>query len=235
MKQRLQIESESGLVIFRDASIDAPAERHDEARRALQIGEREGRWFFIDADDAVAYRIDLHYREEPTGLPANRFRRLGGTYLLHVRTGRLAISGLDSWSSEDGVETIDIEPGSYAFSILGSEEFDGPAYDREMRSVIGVADWNHRTRVDRIGLAGCLATVAAAVMIALPVTRHLWPMAIGLLALGWLPFITLQWMPRYRDIERRVRDYEQSLPHYAVRLEKTDTTDNLVGGHLKVG
>ena len=62
-----------------------------------------------------------------------------------------------------------------------------------------------------------------------------WTLALGVLAVGWAPFLTLQRLPRYRDIERRVREYEQSLPHYVVQLDRTETTDSLVGGHLKVG
>lgn len=233
MKRRLQIDSESGLVIFRDASVDAPAAREADARRALRSGEQDGSWFFIDADDTVSYRVDLHVGEEPSGLPEHRFRRLGGTFLLRIPSGRLAVSGLDSWSDIGADATIDVEPGPYALSIFGAEEFDGPAYDREMLAIIGKADWNYRSRVDRIGLAGCLSTIFAAVIFALPVTRDLWPLALAVLAVGWIPFLTLQRLPRYRDIEQRVREYERSLPHYAVQLERTDAVD-LSGGHLNV-
>ena len=234
MKRRLQIESDSGLVVFRDASVDAPATREDDARRALRSGEQDGSWFFIDADDTVAYRIDLYIEEQPSGLPEHRFRRLGGTFLLQLPSGRLAVSGLEPWSHGDGVETVDVASGVYALSIFGPEEFDGKAYDHEMRTIIGEIDWHYRTRVDRLGLAGCLSTIFAALIFALPATRDLWALALGVLAVGWLPFLTLQRLPRYRDIERRVKDHEQSLPHYAVQLEKTETTDNLVGGHLNV-
>jgi hypothetical protein len=235
VKRRLLIESSSGLVVFRDASVEAPATREDDARRSLRSGEHDGSWFFIDADDAVAFRLDLFIGEQPSGLPAHRFRSLGGSFLLQVPSGRLSVSGLESWSNRAAVETIDVEPGPHALSVLGGEAFDGPAYDREMRQIIGEADWNYRTRVDRIGLAGCLSTIFAAVIFALPATRDLWPLALSVLAVGWLPFLILQRLPRYRDIERRVREREQSLPHYVVQLDRTATTDSLVGGHLNVG
>ena len=234
MYKRLQVDTESGLVVFRDANVAAPSENENDARGLLRSGERDGAWFFLDADDTVHYRIDLFVDEKPSGLPGHRFEHHGGTFLLRLPSGRLAVSGLERWATGRGGETVDIEAGAYALSVRGPGRFDGPAYAEEMRDVVGEREWRYRERVDRIGLVGCLSTVLAVALVALPVTRPLWFLPITVLAAGWIPFLVFQLLPRYRDIEQRIRSYERTLPHYAIQLRTTTAADDLVGGHLDV-
>jgi hypothetical protein len=129
---------------------------------------------------------------------------------------------------------VDLESGTYGLSVRGPGRFDGRSYSEEMSEVVGERDCRFHERVDRIGLVGCLSTALAAAMVAFPFTRELWPYAIAVLAVGWLPFIVLQRLPRYRNIEQRIRDYENALPHYVIQLRKTTAADDLVGGHLDV-
>jgi hypothetical protein len=82
--------------------------------------------------------------------------------------------------------------------------------------------------------SGLVVVRDAAAAVAFPLTRPLWPYAIALLAVGWLPCVVLQRLPRYRDIEQRTRDYEKALPSCAIQLRKTASADDLVGGHLDV-
>jgi hypothetical protein len=231
MRHRINVNTESGLVIFRDAAVEAPSGRGDAARTSLRAGEEDGPWFYLDADDTVEYQLELTVDEDPPDLPEYRFQRLGGTFLLRLPTGRLAVSGIDEWAD---AETLELDVGQYSLSVRGPGEFDGQAHDQEMRSLVGREDWERYLRIDRLGLGGCLSTVIAAAIVVAPMTRAYWPVAIAALALGWLPHLLLARTTKYRRVASSVKEFEASLPHYAIQLDRIENSGPLQGGHLHV-
>ena len=102
----------------------------------------------------------------------------------------------------------DIETGLLLGGIVGNQEFD------------------------KLGLGGCLATIIAAATLLIPATRDYWVWAMVTLAIGWLPFLTLQRLPRYRRIEKLVSEHEASLPHYVILLQAVEHPEGLSGGHI---
>lgn len=236
MRHRLAVAAESGLIVFRDATVECPfrSDHQDDQRRALRSREEEGLWFVLDAEDPISYRIDLCVGEEPSGLPEHRFQRVGGAFLLRVQSGRLVASSSEEWSDPPEAE-LEVPPGTYALSVLGPGDFDGKRYDAEYRSVVGDRDYRFRTIIDKLGLCGCLASIIAALTLLIPATREYWMTALVILAIGWLPFLTLQRLPRYRRIEKLISEHEASLPHYVIRLLAVEHPEGLTGGHITTG
>jgi len=136
------------------------------------------------------------------------------------------------WVSE--CEPVEFSPGCYALTVRGLGEFDRDGYDREYRSLLGDADWAYRQRVDRIGIAGCLSTLIAAILLVVPFTRQFWYLAPAVLALGWGPHLLLRFSRRHKNIERRVKEHDDSLPHFVVQLTPTEPDAAITGGHLVV-
>jgi len=234
MRARIEVETDSGLVVFRDAGLPQPCPdgRADEIRVALRDGAADGSWFYLDAEDPVRYRIDVFVDEQPEGLPDHRFQRLGGTFKIRLESGRMVVSAFENWSSER--ETVAVPPGTWALMVRGPGEFDRDGYDREYRSLLGDADWAYRQRVDRIGIAGCLSTLIAAILLVVPFTRQFWYLAPAVLALGWGPHLLLRFSRRHKNIERRVKEHDASLPHFVVQLTPTEPDAAITGGHLVV-
>jgi hypothetical protein len=234
MKKRIEVETDSGLVVFRDTELPQPCPdgKIEEYRGALRAGAEDGSWFYLDAEDPVRYRIDVCVDEEPEGLPAHRFQPLGGTFRVNLESGRMAVSAFESWSSK--IEPVEVPPGTVALTVRGPGEFDSEGYDREYRELLGDADWRYWNRVDKIGIAGCLSTLIAAVLLAIPFTRQYWYLAPAVLALGWGPHLLLRFSRTYREIEGRVKEHEDSLPHFVVQLTPIDPAAAITGGHLMV-
>jgi len=232
---RLVVEAESGLLVFKDGSLECPfqSDGPDERRKTLRDGEQDGRWFYFDIDDPVTYRFDVVVGEGVPPLPEHRFQNLGGTFLLRLDGGRFSAADGNDWSGGENSE-IAVMPGSYALTVLGDDQFDRHGYEDEMRGLLGDRDWKYRTRIDRLGLFGCLSTLGAAVLLLIPATRSLWWVAMAALAVGWLPFLLLQLLPRYQNIDRRIKEYEAALPHFVLKLEAITDTKGLSGGHLSI-
>ncbi len=235
MRTRVEISSLSGLVVLHDRSVELPSReaKEPELRKALSAGATAGKWFYLDAEDTVRYRLDVWVEEQPEQLPSHRFQNLGGTFRLQLETGRLVVSGLEAQGTEPAV--VDVEPGTYALTVRGPGAFDGRAYRAEREELLGASDVRYQERVDRLGLLGCGGTVAAAASLLVPAVRgNFWVPVVGML-LAWTPHLVRTRLPRYRGIERRLREYEATLPHFSIQLARVDPAVAIVGGHLDVG
>jgi hypothetical protein len=234
VRRLVEVGTDSGLVVFRDAEREQPCPdgKADEIRRAMRGGAADGSWFYLDAEDPVRYRIELYLEEQPVGLPEHRFKPLGGSFKLRVDSGRIVVSAFEDWNAEH--EPVEIPSGSYALTVRGLGEFDAKDYDAEYRELLGQADLRYRNRVDWIGIGGCLGMLIAAAMIIIPFTRQFWYLAMAVLAIGWGPHLLLRAGRRYREIERRVKEYESSFPHFVVQLEASDPEAPINGGHLVI-
>jgi hypothetical protein len=232
MRRRFEVTADSGLVVLHDAELPAPClmGRAEEIRKVLKSSASDGGWFYLDGEDPVSYRIDLIMDEEPTDLPAHRFQRLGGTFKLRLDSGRLAVSAFEDWSARHG--SISVPAGTYALTVRGAGDFDREGYEREYRGLLGDADWRFRERIDRIGIAGCLSAMAAVVLVVLPLTRPLWYLPLAAITLGWGPHLLLRLTRRYRDIDRRIREHERSLPHFVVQLTPSQADAPIDGGYI---
>jgi hypothetical protein len=238
MKHRVEAASDGGLIVFHDIGAECVAlvAEGGASRRWIPDGVRDGSCFVIDADDAVSYRLDVFVEEEPSGLAEHRCRPLGGAHLLRIPSGRLVVEGAEAWA--DGLcgeeNAVDLDPGDYALSLLGRDEYDETEIQREYAGIVGEADLRLRTWIDRTGLVGCVTTALSALAIVLPWTREWWPWVLILLILSWAPFHLLRLLPRYRSVEAKIGEYEKRLPHYTVELQRVDDSGHLRGGSLRV-
>jgi hypothetical protein len=149
---------------------------------------------------------------------------MGGSFRLSVPSGRLAITG---------APPIDVTPGHYSLSVLGTVEV-GPAFAGEEKEVLGERDWRWRRRAGWIGMIGCLPFLASwAVLVIYRFSIvSLIAVCIGLLAL--VPHMLIRRTKRYREIERRMREHEASFPHFAIEMKWIVSPEGLAGGHLVV-
>jgi hypothetical protein len=168
-------------------------------------------------------------------LPAHRFARTSGSFVLPVPSGELVVS--DGGDRHRG-RALAVPPGDYSVSVLGldpSTGLDAEAFDAEQIGAVGPADWRYHQRVDWLAPLGCLPLLAAGVVI-LIYRWSLVSLVAGMVGvLGMLPHWILKKGPRYRRIGERLKDLEESHPHFALELRKVDSVDGLVGGHHLAG
>ena len=242
MPAAFEVQADSGILLVRDPSspLPAPAHRDGEIQSALVAEARAGHLFHVVTDDPLRCRLEVYAGET---LPSDRqreFERVGGSFLLHVPSGRLSVSGYDRLRSEvaGSHAPIDVPAGRYLLAFFERRAFDAERHEANMLSLLGRSDWEYSKRIDRLGLIGCLVAalpvVAGFGTIFVPRWRPLLIYVLPLILLAWAPYHVLRLTTRYRAIQRRAQEHEDRQPHYIVVLEKDDGTSALEGGFVRV-
>lgn len=225
MHERIQLASESGLIVLHDEAVDLPAEPHqDELRKTLNSGAAAGSWFVMDADDAVDLRVDLWVDEEPEGLPS-WFSPLADPCRLELPAGRLKVG-------EQG--PIQVEPVSWAVSVLGPSPFEARAYNDLMTARFGRKAWRYHDFVDRLGMVGCTSTTFLPVTMLSSRVREYWYIPLGLVLLSWVLHLLLTRVEPYRSLDAKREAYEASFPQFAVHLQRLEPDADMDGGVLGI-
>lgn len=117
---------------------------------------------------------------------------------------------------------------------MGPGELDGTAFRAERIRVLGEKDRRFREWVDRSGVVAFAPFLAALVVIVVYklsiVSLAAAAIGVGSLLLHYL----IRRSRRYRETERRLREYEASFPHFVLDLRRIESVAGLVGGHFVV-
>jgi hypothetical protein len=210
------------MVVLADASAALPAA--GAPRGELDALCARGAAFYLESEDAARLRVAV-FVEEPHDLPAYRYQRIGGSFLLSLPTGELAVNGRP---------VARIAPGDFSISVLGTVagEMDAAAYERHRQTALSPAEWRFRRNVERLGALGCLPFLAAAVV--LLIYRFSRVSLIALAAAGALalPGLVATRSRRWLATERKLRAFEEAFPHHVFELRRVESAVGLVGGHL---
>jgi len=184
---RIEVPSESGVVVLADATAGLPAGLDQEALlRQLEPLARSARIFFLLTDDPAKYRIDVIANETlPAGLDRD-FEPLGGAFRLETPNGRVALIGWNKNGEPREVGSISASPGAHQLSVFTRRPFDAKRHAQDMANLLG-ADSKFVQMVDRLGLIGCLPLVLIAICLLAARWRWLWYL-VPLLAVSWLPY-----------------------------------------------
>jgi len=235
MRARLDIATASGLAVLSDAGLPLtpPAISSPSFKRYFRELADQRKLFFLDGEERSLFRLLVCVDDVPSDLPAHRFRRLSGSFLLPVPSGRLSVSG---HARPESANELRVAPGNYSVSILGvgPGELDGAAFQAERIKVLGEEDYRYRQWVDRLGLVGILP-FGAAVIVIFVYRFSLVSVVAAAIALGsLLPRLLISRTARYRETERRLHEHEASFPHFVLDLRRTESVAGLVGGHFVV-
>jgi hypothetical protein len=237
MRVQLDLASEAGIVVVRDSQVELPpASDQETLLRNLETLARAGRLFFLSTDDPVRYRIEVYVGEKPPAALDRDFEPLGGTFALEAPTGSVAVAGCSlasPTSATEKVSTVELAGGRYLLTLMGRRAFDGKRHEEDMVKMVGREDWTYVSRVDRLGLLGCLPLVLT-LMCAL-VARWRWLLwaMVPLLGVSWLPYLVLKNTRRYKAVTRLGAEHEQTKPHFVLTLMPTGEA-GLPGGFLRV-
>lgn len=228
----VHVQDDHGLAVLRDASIEPPASPAVPKDRvgALRPLARDGHVFFIDGEDPISLRLEILVDQRLPPATAAQYRPVGGTFLLHVPTGVLQVSGYAAWCSQQSPQTLVVSPGAYGLTVHALETRDLTALQAAEAELVGPSGITHRDRVNRLWFLGCLPTLAFILTLMVPPFRRFWPAALLLAGVSWLPHVVLVRGRRYRDIGARLRAYEAALPHYFLQLRPLESPQGLTGG-----
>ena len=205
MSTRIEVSSESGMVVLSDGQTDLPAGLDDEVLRP---------------------RLE----PLPTGLDRD-FESLGGAFRLEAPTGRVALIGWDPQDQPREAGSVAVTPGPQRVTVFGRRPFDGKRHTEDMAALLG-ADARFMHVVDRLGLLGCLPLVVVAIATFAARWRWLWYL-VPVLVVSWLPYLVLKRSRRYRNAEARASAAEAARPHFVIRLAAT-REGGTPGGFLRV-
>ncbi len=232
MRTRIEVFSESGVVALAGPTAALPAGLdQDSLLRQLEPLANSARIFFLVTDAPVRYRIDVLTNEPLASGLARDFEPLGGAFRLEAPEGRIALSGWDKAGEPREAGSVSLTPGAHLLSVFARRPFDGRRHAEDMAKLLG-DDARFMHVVDRLGLVGCLPMILVAVSVLIARWRWLWYL-IPLLAVSWLPYLTLKCSGRYRRAKRRASEAELARPHYVISLAPTRQED-LRGGYVGV-
>jgi hypothetical protein len=229
---RIEVPSESGIVLLGDGQTDLPTGLDDEVLlRRLEPLSRAAQVFYLLTDDPVRYRLDVLVDESlPAGLDRD-FESLGGAFRLEAPSGRVALIGWDAQGMPREAGNVAVTPGSQRVTVFGRRPFEGKRYAEDMATLLG-ADARFMHIVDRLGVIGCLPLIVVAIAIFAARWRWLWYL-IPVLVVSWLPYLILKRSRRYRNAEARASAAEAARPHFVIRLAAT-RQDETPGGFIRV-
>jgi hypothetical protein len=193
----------------------------------------QGQLFLLDGEERSQFRLLICADEDLSDLPAHRFRRLSGSFLLPVPSGHLLVSG---HAPNERPRELEVPAGTYAVSVLGvgQGEIDGAAFQAEQSALLGRRDCRFHTWVGRLGVVGLVPFFAAFVVIFI-YRISVVSLVAALIGMGsLLPRLLIARTQRYRRIERRLHEHETSFPHFVLELRRVESTAGLVGGHFVV-
>jgi|RhiMethySRZTD1v2_1073278.scaffolds.fasta_scaffold37106_6 hypothetical protein len=232
MSTRVEVSSESGIVVLSDGQTDLPAGLDDEVLLPrLEPLSRSAQVFYLLTDDPVRYRLDVLVDEPlPAGLDRD-FESLGGAFRLEAPNGRVALIGWDPQGQPCEAGSVAVAPGPQRVTVFGRRPFDGKRHTEDMAALLG-ADARFMHVVDRLGLLGCLPLVVVA--IATFAARWRWLLyLVPVLVVSWLPYLVLKRGRRYRNAEARASAAEAARPHFVIRLAATREGET-PGGFIRV-
>ena len=237
MPTRIDIDSDGGVLIARDASVSLPSVPLKELE-SLETETSSGRLFVMATEDPSRFRIDLYTADAPPAALNADFQPLGGTFLLHLPTGRLVISGASGTGATADGTPIAVPAGSYLLTVLERRSFDGRRHDKEMIQLLGEADWKFHQRANWVAAAGCLPMLAALITLLLAFRHGRWLSALyvglPLAVLAALPHVFHRASRRYRRIDRMMNEHEAAKPLFVLRLAPAEQTSGLAGGLVRL-
>lgn len=193
----------------------------------------EGKLFLLDGEERSLFQLLVCVGEDLSDLPGHRFRRLSGSFLLPIPSGRLAVSG---HAQPQSAQELSVAPGTYSVSVLGvgQGELDGAAFRAEQIKLLGERDWRFRAWVDRLGLGGLVPFVVALIVI-LVYRVSIVSLVAALIGMGsLLPRLLISRTRRYRETEGRLCEHEASFPHFVLDLRRVESAAGLVGGSFVI-
>ena len=225
----MTIEAPSGVIgIWDSGSYSPPAgESGRQFLTALKRAAESRDVFFIDAEDAVSYNVEVLVDQEVPPRVAHACEVRAGSFGLRVPSGRLLLGSIPP-SVEAAAMTV--PPGDYMVTPMPRRHFDVEWHDPLMQELLGQSDWRYYNSVTKLGGFGCLTWVLFAILMALPPTRWLWPVAAPLLVLPWFVYFLLTKLPRYRHVEQQQHLHEAGLPHFALVLRASAAAGDVPGG-----
>jgi hypothetical protein len=235
VRTRLDIATASGSVVLSDSglAVTPPLLSSPSFKRYFRELADQGRLFLLDGEERSQFRLLICVDEDLSDLPTHRFRRLSGSFLLPVPSGRLLVSG---HAPNERARELEVPVGTYAVSVLGvgQGELDGAAFQAEQLALLGRSDWRFHTWVGRLGVVGLVPFFAAFVVIIIYRVSVV-SLVATLIGMGsLLPRLLIARTQRYRRIERRLHEHETSFPHFVLELRRVESTAGLVGGHFVV-
>ena len=225
---RFTVDAPHGVIgLWDEAAFAPPASA---GRKALpELREAAGRRevFFVEAEDAVSYNVELVVDGEVPPRIATVCARSGGSFGLVAPSGRLRLGGLPATGT---AATIEAAPGDYLVTAMPRRPVEGGWLDAVVGEAVGPGDLRYERTVMQLGGLGCVAWMLLAVLLLIPAVRPSWPYLLPALGLPWFVFFALSRMPRCAGIARRRAEIEGALPHVALVLERTPAAREVAGG-----
>lgn len=231
MDTKIEIAADSGLVGCWDAAEPPAFPERAQSDEPLHASARDGKLFFVCADDPVRYRIHVLIDEQPAPDLQPHLENSTGSFRLELPSGKLVVSALQKNSPLP--VTISTSPGSYVLTVFRRAAFDSVLYRRAMEELVGAADWRYSGRITNLGAIGCLAVVLAVVLLLIPKTRAYWQWIITIFLAPSVLYHVMTRLPRYRRIEEVRKEHEARLPHYVFHLKRSESAREISGGWFR--
>lgn len=229
MSTNVEIHADSGLVGIWDKAAPPPIpEKNAQSNEELRPFARGGKLFFISADDPVRYRIQVLIEEDPAADLLPHLDNSAGSFRLETPSGELTVSAIEENAYAGAV--ISVPPGSYVLTVFRRAAFDSSLYRRTMAQLVGASDWRYSERITNLGAIGCLTVALAVILLLIPSTRDYWPWIIPIFLAPSLLYHLMTRLPRYKRIEAARKEHEARLPHYVIRLRRSESAREISGG-----
>lgn len=180
--------------------------------------------------------IELLFDQDIPDNISQMFEPIGGTFLLHVPSGRIIVSGYEEWlsGSTRSESVLNTPAGFHTLFVYSREHFDPARYETKIQEVVGKDNWAFRNRISRLYFLGCLPTIATIISILIPACRDFAIYVAAFAVLAWFPYLLLKRTRRYQDAENRRAAYEKDLPLYILVLKPIENPDSMIGGYLTI-
>lgn len=237
MPTRIDASPDSALLVVHDAGMALPAITRDKMA-PLERDALAGKVFYLASEDPIRFRVDVYVGEPLPSELDQDFQPLRGSFMLDLPSGRLVVAGYDSTRAPAAETAIAAPRGAYLLTLMERRPFDGRRHEAEMVALVGDADWKFSTLTTRLAFLGCLPIFVALGSLILAFRSRDWRgflyFALPLAVLTWAPHVLLRNSRRYREIQRRMNEYEAVKPHFILRLTPTERTSGLSGGFVNV-
>ena len=247
MKTRIEAGSDVAMIGAWDANQSLPpiskpwGKEYDET---LDRDAVEGNLFLIKMGGDGGGPIDIFVDEDPPETLLKQVRRLGGEFLLRVPSGKLMVSGLETYRTEEVNDAnersiADLPAGNYAMTCFewNDPETGGYPSKAEFEQALGADDYAYYRR---LGKTGCLGYLLFLLFPALVVPFG-WGLALtitigAIAAFFYWHYESLKRNERYGRINRAMNEIvsQKQTPAFVLQLRKLAEPISMKGGSVKV-